>query len=79
MNALEQEIITKFRQLDADAQKRVRDMILQEADVADDEQRTLEERSGKTIADWVNEVREERDDDILRYFGFGDTSCNGHE
>lgn len=97
MNTLEQEIIEKFRRLDPDARKRVREVIDQEADLEHQTVRfdfeawwaaveaariTLPpDASGRTpsASDLVNEVREERDADILRSLGFGDPAGDSTE
>ncbi len=94
MSAFESEVIEKFRLLDREAQKRVRDLIEREID---DERQdntssfdydaweaeveaaliTLSpDASGcmPSASDLVNEVREERDADVLRSIGFGDSA-----
>ena len=89
MSTLEREVIEKFHQLDKAAQKRVRDLIIQEtgsaeqADVSgfdydawwaevETAQITLRPDVGgciPTASELVNEVREERDADILHSLG----------
>lgn len=86
MNTLEREVIEKFRQLDEDARKRVRALIERESDAqpakfdfdawwaqVEAARITLRpDASGRipTASDLVNEVREERDADILHSLGF---------
>jgi hypothetical protein len=90
MSTLEREVIEKFRQLDEDARKRVRALIEREADAqtagfdfdawwarVEAARITLRpDASGRTptASDLVNEVREERDADILRSLGFRDSA-----
>ena len=92
MNALEQEIIEKFRLLDSDAQKRVRALIGRETETesaafdydawwAEVEALNITLRPDAdghvpTASELVNEVREERDAEILRSIGFGDSAGN---
>jgi len=96
MNALEQEIIDKFHQLDADARRRVRQAIQSDSMaitmkvgiapfdfatwMAEVEANAIQlhNANGDVISasDLLNEVREERDDDILRSAGFGDSAGN---
>ena len=88
MNALEREIVEKFHQLPPDSQARVLASLLgkppREAfDVdawlaeLDAVQFTLQpDAEGRvpTAAESVNEVREERVDDIIHSLGFGDSA-----
>jgi hypothetical protein len=89
MDALEQEVIEKFHQLDKAAQQRVREVILRATEPptpfdyaawwAEVEALNITMRpdaSGRipSASELVNEVREERDADILRSIGFGDSA-----
>ncbi len=70
MSTLEREVIDKFRQLDRDAQRRVREMIDREIDFDFDAwwarvEAVRIKAHGQSASDLVNEVREERDADIL--------------
>jgi len=56
MSALEDEIIAKIRLLDKDAQRRVIAQIRSELDVSD---------SQMSVADMINEMRDERDNQII--------------
>jgi hypothetical protein len=90
MRALEHEIIERFRLLDREAKQRVQVLIAQEiADdqpqgAADfdmdrwlaqmDAIRVASGEHTSTASEMLNEIREERDADILRSIGFRDTA-----
>jgi len=82
MTTLEREVIEKFRQLDHDAQQRVRKLIVHETDPSEfDIEAWLAEAEAAQItlhspsaSDLVSEVREERDADILHSLGFRDSA-----
>jgi hypothetical protein len=82
MITLEQEIIEKFRQLTPESRERVLSSLQEEVASkqvslvewlaqADAVRITL--RSDVSASELVNEAREERDADILRSLGFGDS------
>ena len=87
MSALEQEIVEKFRQLSPENRVRLLSTLQEEFESQQitipawlAEAKTVRvslrpDSSGQTpsVADLVNEVREERDADLLRSLGFGDT------
>lgn len=86
MSTLEHEVIEKFRQLDREAKLRVREVIIREGEQENtpfDAEAWLAEVEAvrftprvpaPTASELVNEAREERDADILRGLGFGDTA-----
>ena len=93
MSSVEREIIEKFRQLDKDAQQRVRAQIDRAAEETDQTafdydawfaeieaaQITLRPDAYGHIpstSELVNEVREERDADILHSIGFRDSASD---
>jgi hypothetical protein len=91
MSALEKEIIEKFRQLAPESRARMLSTLQEEltlphislkAWLAEAEQVRISlspDASGRvpSASELVNEAREERDADILRSIGFGDSAGNG--
>jgi hypothetical protein len=89
-NLLEVEIIEKFRQLPPESRVRVLTTLQEEVAqkqlslvqwLQDLDQLQISRAPDSTgrvqsASEWVNEVREERDADILHSIGFGDTSSN---
>ena len=91
MSALEQEIIEKFRQLAPENRIQLLSKLEQEvsspqlslldwlAEMKEARVTLRPDASGRvpTASELLNEVREERDADILRSLGFGDSGSDG--